>query len=425
MNRSFVAAAVLTASVLAVGGCAGSTAPDRNTGGITAPSQAGTQTYLRACQTYQTLQMTGVCGDVWTHRLTDEVLRPLDAAIANEPTNPLFNGKRGQMTLALGSGNEGLAERYFRASLNQNQDWVPGWLGLAEVERRRGNFAGAEQYLNSADAALASLRAAHDKLKNPDKPVTIYGITIWSPPTDAPGDPGPTRAERIGRMVAYAFADDAWYIESGDLFATWGDRQRDVDPRQVFRRLQARINFARIQVGIDRKDSIDKLLAAFDAAVFRYDPDYVPAKLEKARLLVAQREYKGAESLLRPLVDATNPAFAMNPDILLRTGSVYLAWFEDPIGLDADRRQQVIELADGALARTIQHVNRAHGPTRLAWANTKLSYAEVYGDLVSLDRGRQLVELLRDDTSVSSDDKAALSARLTKVQAKLSAGGGR
>src|SRR5205823_6132846 len=61
--------------------------------------------------------------------------------------------------------------------------------------------------------------------------------------------------------------------------------------------------------------------------VFEWDPDYFPARIEKAHQLGKLEQFREAERLLRPYLDSKDPKISGNARLLYEMASLYTDWY--------------------------------------------------------------------------------------------------
>ncbi|MFQ5590062.1 MAG: tetratricopeptide repeat protein [Phycisphaerae bacterium] len=241
----------------------------------------------------------------------DGVVRRLKAAVSNDPNCPLFHSKLGEVMLDIGQHD--LAKDHFETSLDLcRNDWVPGWLGLARWARQRidrdpAKLAEAEHYLWRAEQATDSIERHWGDL--PGDARGLPGLGKLGLADSASGLAIPK--ERTGGWILIDFLCANEYPA---LFAG----------TSVLARMRARIVYERALIAEARGEPaltvIENLLISH-----RYDPDFAPATLERARQHYKRAEYRKAEDILLPLLRA-EPLYQGCAELWLELAQVYSGW---------------------------------------------------------------------------------------------------
>src|SRR4051812_48688979 len=78
-------------------------------------SQSGERQYLDACQAYQAIEFSGLCGQNRALALAERVQKPLLAARTNDPRSPLYATKYADVLLEISSSNADEADSAYVA----------------------------------------------------------------------------------------------------------------------------------------------------------------------------------------------------------------------------------------------------------------------------------------------------------------------
>jgi len=288
-----------------MGGCK-SSAPADPFVKVVPASQSGMQRVARARMMYGAL-LTGSApssspaGDnPWAGLLGE-----LDAAVATDPGVALFHSKRGDVLLEAGRADEAIAA--YRRSVELLGEWVPGWLGMAQADIRTGNCSRAAQSLASAEAALATLRRAReDEMRR-----RSAGIS---------GDPQGIARENFANRY---FQVRLWL---GEHLSWEVDEPRMSDPElpqvllsmreeDMFRRMAAWATYLRALCEHGASDA-----GAFES-VLVLDPEFAPARIDKAARLRKQGSPREAWALLEPLAERSSAALMQSPVVLVEAAA--------------------------------------------------------------------------------------------------------
>jgi hypothetical protein len=246
---------------------------------------------------------------------------------------------------------------------------VAGWILLAELESRRGHPDIAGKYIASAEQANESLKKASD-----NKPIlfSVLGLTIdlMEAENKRPDDPALEESQRQALLLTWLQENEQWSIDSpGLLMAAKGvTGLKTVNSTNLYRRLHARIEYEKIVAMLHAGAPPQAVLPKFDV-VFDWDPDYFPARIEKAEQLRRAGLPHDAERLLRPYIDSSNPKVAGNGRLLYEMGAIYTDWYAASPN-DA-KAEELSKLAEGCFTKLLA-VNERHG---LAWAKRAELYA--------------------------------------------------
>jgi tetratricopeptide (TPR) repeat protein len=242
--------------------------------------------------------------------------------------------------------------------LQLSEDWVPSWISLADLEARRGQFQKAASYLNSADK---SIRVLEDRQKRkPLPPFRILGLTIWQEQSNhKPNDPSLEEAERRQLLVTWLQESEQWRIDNPALLTALpatgagpgGGGSFTVNHTNLMRRLRAAVAFERIVLKLAEGEKPALVIPLFDR-VFEWDPDYFPARIEKAHQLGKLEEFREAERLLRPYIDSKDPKVSHNGRLLYEMACIYTDWYiHSAASKDADSFSR---LAEASFSRLFQ-----------------------------------------------------------------------
>ena len=322
--------------------------------GVNRVSANGAKFYFDAKKEYGIVRALDLSGPPLATAM-DRVITLMDGAVTNDPKNPLFVGKRGDLFIELGPDAYDRAESDLMHALKITEDWVPAWIGLSELAARRGNLQLAMQHCMSADKALGVIEQREGK--NPVPTVKIYGLTIFGPAAQVKDfhDPKLAETERRQLMLTWLQEEEQFVFESPTLLTSVGDG-KGVNSGNLMRRLHARIEFQQILVQMRSGEKGGSLLAKFDR-VLQWDPDFFPARVEKAATMRKLAMYRDAERLLRPYVESKDPKLSNNARLLYEMASIYTDWYiQEPESKEAEK---ISKLAEECFTKLV-NVNQNH-----------------------------------------------------------------
>jgi len=211
--------------------------------GVILVSQNGIGLLERAKQQYANLRVRDLHGDALTAEMNN-VLKLLDGAIANDPRCVLFHSQLAQMYLESGQINRAYVG--YDKSRDLCQDWVPAWIGLADVAARKGEYKAARSHLRSAQSALDKAQGNTKKKKREPDFFEIIGLNI--PRTQEagkdPNDPSLSEDESLQLLIVWMQESESWTIENPGLLAKKSNRTF-IQHGRMFRRIRARIEYHR------------------------------------------------------------------------------------------------------------------------------------------------------------------------------------
>ena len=318
-------------------GCESTAGKARVSENIRLVSENGSGLYFQAKDVYAGIRQRDLQGDEFTTEM-DKVLRLLDAAVVNDPGNPLFRSKRADVWLELGQFD--LAQKGYDNARLITEDWVPSWIGTADIALINGDYALTDAMLTSAWSAV---RGAEDSLPKTEDPFAqlfaIIGLNVYlQPNAQHPDDPTLSAVDRQRLLTNWLQESESWTIENPDLkvptpdgfdpgggfnSSISGGGNRTVDTAGLFRRLRASILYRRARLTqanppppaevqpeaseAPRSGKRDKKPKQpppppptpqqwLDQAL-TWDPNYFPAKLMRAELFLEAGQVRDAEPL--------------------------------------------------------------------------------------------------------------------------------
>lgn len=326
--------------------------------GIVRVSQNGTNFYLQSQDQYIRIRAADLQGKALDSEM-EKAVRFMDAALVNDPRSPLFHSKMGQLLLETDSMD--LAKQHFEQARKICEDWVPAWLGLAEIARRQSDMDTARANIKGAEFAIDMVQGAVP-LDQPNI-LNALGLNIAPPANGGPRDPALDENARLQLVLIWLQESEAWTLENPALLTPAGMGMH-LNTGSVIRRVRARVEYQKVLVERLATQDPQPLIQGLDRAL-EWDPDFFPAKVEKAILFRAMGRFSEAERLLRPYVDSADPKLANNGRLLYEVASLYTDWFaEDPKPEQADRADEYFD--------RLQKVNPEHGPGYLKRAELYL-----------------------------------------------------
>ncbi|MEM9420302.1 MAG: hypothetical protein AAGA25_14785 [Planctomycetota bacterium] len=387
-----VARYTMTAATLWVAvwsaGCASTPPAPEVSENIVLVSDNGSALFYRAKDTYAAIRQQDLTGDAFVAEM-DKALRLLDAAIVNDPGNPLFHSKRADLWLELGEFDN--ASAGYAQARAITEDWVPSWIGDADIALVQGRLADAGNLLTSAWSAV---RAAEGTAPKPTDPYAelyaLIGLNIQTPPEVAdPDDPTLNEMTRKQLQLHWLQESESWTIENPAL-TTEVDGQIGklrVDQAGLFRRLRAAIEYRRARLAWIQSNQASSLNQGVTASAqqkldqaLTWDPNYFPAKLMRAELFAVDGRYKDAERILRPYLDSPDPKLAGNGQLLHAMANVYAEWFV------LEPSAELADEADGFFTK-LHTLNPKHGPGYLDRARFYLATGEHFDRPDTLQAG--------------------------------------
>jgi tetratricopeptide (TPR) repeat protein len=409
LTRSAASLAVIVL-LLSLTGCnTPAPATPRICPGIVPVSRNGADYYAKARAQYALIRAQDLRDEPLNQQMT-QVLRQLDGAITNDPRCMLFHTKQADMLIEAGQGNK--AQEHYETARKICEDWVPSWIGLADLATRNGAYSDARSYLKSAQAALDHIAGqTKSKEATPDF-FAILGINIpkQQAPGKSPDDPSLSDDDALRLVVNHLQESEAWTIENPGLLiqgATPGTTI--VQSANLTRRLRARIEYQTVLIRLAEKASPADLLKGLDY-VLQWDADFFPAKIETAVQLRATGNHQEAERILRPYVDSSDPKLANNGRLLFEMASIYTDWFKQ--GKDS----KVADLADEYFDR-LHKVNARHAEGYVKRAELYLAAGTLFKRPDTL---KAAIHCLDQAKSIYGKDDAAITAlrgQIAKAQA--------
>ncbi len=358
---------LLTLALLTGGACT----PARKPYNVSQVSRNGAGLYLAALQRRWESQARDERGRERRESLST-VVRELKAAVSNDPTCSLFHSKLGEVLLNAGQGD--LAKDSFDTSLDLcADDWVPGWLGLAQWATERipldpAKIEEADHYLFRAEQAIKNIRLRWSELPTDQR--GSLGLGKLGLPVDSTDDGLPSERAGVGLVIDWLCAN-----EHPALFAG----------TSVFRRLRARIGYQAALIAAARGEPastvINHLLVSH-----RSDPDFVPAQLERARQHHKRGEYANAEDILLPVLRA-NPLYRDSAELRFELARIYSGWCLETF---ADEQ---CHKAEEAFVR-LHEINDNHIEGWLARAEMNYAVGGRLGKRAWLDNAKKMVDFV-------------------------------
>ncbi|HEY8747712.1 MAG TPA: hypothetical protein VIM11_07050 [Tepidisphaeraceae bacterium] len=337
--------------VLALG-CTGR--PDRFVG-IVKVSKNGAEQYVNSRDGYLVIRAKDMQGPPLASAM-DKVMASLDGALVNDDRNPLFRSKHGEMYLELGPDSYTSAEDDLNRAVKLSEDWVPAWVALADLEARRGRLTRARSLLESADKSIFTLQ--DEQNKHPVPPFRILGLAIFGEDEHKKdiNDPTLEESQRRQLLLNWLQESEQWAIESPALVMKTPTGGTTVNIQNLFRRMHARVEYERIVIKLHEPDPYTSVMPMFDK-VFEWDPDFFPARIEKAVQLRRLGAWREAERMLRPYLDSADVKISGNARLVYEMASVYTDWFSN--GSDDPNAQEISRKAEFYFAK-LHQINPQH-----------------------------------------------------------------
>lgn len=252
------------------------------------------------------------------------VLDELTRTATAEPACPLFATLRGRVALELALAERDAsssgrrletAKSAFEASLAGHSEWVPGWLGLAELHVLVGQPKLAREALDRARAALASLERLEAWTLS-SATAEHYADDAGRGSASADEVPALSPQQSMAVVVRWIDEEASWCVGTTDVPEV---AAADALVIGRWRRLRARIELqdARIEaaeVDYDPARAVE-VLAAYDEAL-RWDPELSEARIELALWWARAGEPERALGLAEPFLDGRYPLLTFNPALL-------------------------------------------------------------------------------------------------------------
>ena len=324
--RPACAAVVLSILALApLTGCNTSPAPARVCEGVRLVSVNGATLYSQARTYYTGIRILDLQGKPLEQEMNN-VMRLLDGAITNDPKCALFQTKMADMQME--AGQVQAAGSAYEQTRQLCEDWVPAWIGMAHVSTRKGDLDSARNYLRGATASLNQIQGAAKPLEDVPDFWSALGLNIprQKQPDKSPNDPSLSDDESLQLLVNHLQESEAWTIENPGLLIQGQGGVSQVQPGKLFRRVHARIEYHYALIELQAGTGPDAVLAKLDRSL-EWDPDFFPAKIEKAAQFRLSGKLQEAERLLRPYLDSADPKLSNNGRLLYEMAGIYTDWY--------------------------------------------------------------------------------------------------
>lgn len=340
--------------------------------GISPASGPATREYYVARSEAEKLCTDPFCGEDRFSLIENSILPRLHSAIDNS-NRPSASGQGACPVLFLSKRADtwldpAIIERYGEAAAfaeaekdytfatEAEYNWVPAWLGLAEIALHRGNTANAMSYLNNARIAIENLRSVHEHPDPPAMPSIPEALGLL------PRQPQPEsgNAYRLGILTVFLQESEAWDVDRPPCGSPEDILQESAAPDTEFviKRLSARYDLLRLMI-----DEAAGVVPSEDAAIARLrqiDKDYFWARRALARRHVARGDYAQADKALRPWLEGRVGKLGQSVWANMELADLYASWYladEDTPGLDSSAMR--------IYAMIIRHWPR-YGPAFLA-----------------------------------------------------------
>ena len=384
---------------------------------VSVPSNSGLDRYVTARDNYLRIVATTPPA-AYPSALRRGVLGPLEQAGVNDPKNPMFLAKRGDVLLALGRPEA--ARRLYEDALSVDQLWVAGWLGLGEVAATQGRVDDVERRADEADAALDRLEVEVRRLTDAAKPFefNLRGLTLYRSQQARNTGPKLTKLDGVKVLIGMLQENENWDVSRRTLRPVTGTLGGNVTPESLFRRLRARAAYLRAVAAEQRRVPLDDQLAAFEAAL-AWDQNYWPARFAKAQVVRRQGKHADAWALLSPYVN--QPRFANNVPMLLEAQRVFFDWFRAT-------GSEVPEEKFYEYARKLQAFKVEHPETALMLAEVYRLRAERVAGTAAVGELHSAMEALEEADSrigiypLAPDQRVELRQRHDQTRARVAAG---
>ena len=235
-----------------------------------------------------------------------QVIALLEDAKENSPKCALFYTKIGELYLAEAAPPHRLAYQQFEQAYRLCYDFVPAWLGFAQIAIERGEFEKAHAFLDGAEWAMESLQS----WGRPEPPGTLdaflQGVGLQAPESpeqrafwDPRLDPATAKSyvlQWIHESLEWTFDNRALTLDLLAAHVTGAPTgASSVSEQDLMRRLQARIELLRVFA--DNPGDPHTLLAGIERAL-EFDPNYFDARFKKGQVLFYLGEYDRARAVL-------------------------------------------------------------------------------------------------------------------------------
>lgn len=373
--------------------------------GVSLVSRNGVALFQQAKQRYVQIRARDLQGDELTAEMSN-VLKLIDGAIANDPRCVLFHAKLAQMYLESGQINRAYAGYDKARSLSQ--DWVPAWIGMADVAARKGEYKAARSHLASAQKALDKIQGNTKKEKRPPDFFEIIGLNI---PRKAevgqgakdPNDPSLSEDEALRLQVVWLQESESWTIENPALLSQ-GAGRTTVQDGNLFRRLRARIAYHHALIDRAEGKPHSEVVKGLDYSL-QWDPNFFPSKIELAVMMRMQGQYQSAERLIKPYVDTSEPALANNGRLLMETASLYTDWFKQT------KEAALADQADIYFDR-LHKLNKSHAPGYVKRAELYLAAGSTLNRADTLRTGIACLDAAKQSLGKETTEIASLRSDL-------------
>lgn len=325
--RRFAILALCLAGVAAATGCSTSEKPEWQVRRI---SRLSAKHYNDARQIYWNSCKHDTTG-VARRQNMGEVTRKLVAAAQVDNDCPLFHSKLAEIRLE--QGDLATAKRDFEYAMDLCEEWVPSWLGLADwaITTNRKTFdpqklEEAEGYLTSAEEAIERLNERFEDKGSEKMSVPAFGM-FGQTQEEEPEDGEMTAKEEIALVARWLVVNEGWRDDGPD----WNtSAATSVLPmwRSLRHRLKARIWHQRARIDTARGEPADFILEGPLLESMKLDPDYIPTRIEQARLYRELRMWQQCESALRPIVQEV-ALYKNDQKAWFELATLYAEWYAD------------------------------------------------------------------------------------------------
>jgi tetratricopeptide (TPR) repeat protein len=241
----------------------------------------------------------------------DAVAKDLRAAKTNDPNCPLMYSKLGEVYLECGQGD--LAKNEFERSLDYCEDWVPGWIGLAQWAIQRIpldplKIDEATHYLIRADQAVANIQQRYNEIPE-DQRKSWKGLGKLGLGEDVGAEGIPSDRMRVGLVFDFLAANEYPALQTGGT---------------VLPRMRAKIWYQHALMAEARGEPAETVIQLCLKS-HRFDPNYPPALILRSEQHVKLKQYFEAENILLPLMEA-EPIYQNSAQIWYELAQIYSAW---------------------------------------------------------------------------------------------------
>jgi hypothetical protein len=221
----------------------------------------------------------------------------LEHAIASDPQSALYLTKLAELLIQLGPDQLARADDLLNQAHAISPYWPDFWLAKCEASLARNDPAAAEQ-------ALAGARAAIDELS--------LGA--------ADRRTSRTSAAARGQLVAWLAESGRWTPDGSNLTLTSTEGAAAL---QWARAREAYYQFQLLAANAAPAGALDVALRK----VLALQPDFIPARVTLAKLLLLRGQYQEAEAQLAGYVRTNNRLLSNNGELQLRLAEVYKDWY--------------------------------------------------------------------------------------------------